>query len=97
MKLTTFWFFCNRPTVGALIGLGSDLAAATAVAKPGDVAAPAEQPPNAGLAAPQGPVSSTQTEHHTLRKPCAAAFSFMTRRTVCCYRRGNQCKQRRRF
>jgi hypothetical protein len=29
MKLTSFWFFCNRPTVGALIGLGTDMAAAT--------------------------------------------------------------------
>jgi hypothetical protein len=29
MKLTSFLFFCNRPTVGALIGLGADMAAAT--------------------------------------------------------------------
>lgn len=29
MKLTSLWFFCNRPTVGALIGFGTDLAAAT--------------------------------------------------------------------
>jgi hypothetical protein len=33
MKLTSFWFFCNRPTVGALIGLGSDMAAATDTAE----------------------------------------------------------------
>ena len=58
MKLTTFWFFCNRPTVGALIGLGSDLAAATAVAKLGDVPGPAEQPPADEQSTPQEPVSS---------------------------------------
>lgn len=28
MALTTFWFFCNRPTVAALMGLGTDMAAA---------------------------------------------------------------------
>ena len=31
MKLTSFWFFCNRPTVAALIGVGTDMAAATDV------------------------------------------------------------------
>ncbi len=31
MKLTSFWFFCNRPTVAALIGVGTDMAAATEV------------------------------------------------------------------
>ncbi len=67
MKLTTFWFFCNRPTVGALIGLGSDLAAATAVAKPGDVPQPAEQPPPEGQPASQEPVSSaTDRATHAL-------------------------------
>jgi len=67
MKLTTFWFFCNRPTVGALIGLGSDLAAATAVAKPGDVPQPAEQPPAAEQSASQAPVcSATDRAAHAL-------------------------------
>ena len=28
MRLTTLFFFCNRPTVGALIAMGSDLSAA---------------------------------------------------------------------
>ena len=60
MKLTTFWFFCNRPTVGALIGLSTDLAAATAVAKPGDASAPAEKPAAAQEAAPQQPVCNVQ-------------------------------------
>ena len=66
MKLTTFWFFCNRPTVGALIGLGSDLAAATAVAKPGD-----EQSPAAGQSASQEPVSCSGTGRAThALEPC---------------------------
>ncbi len=42
MKLTSFWFFCNRPTVGALIGLGTDMAAATDV--PDGAVAAAEAP-----------------------------------------------------
>ena len=64
MKLTTFWFFCNRPTVGALIGLGSDLAAATSVAKPGDAAKPAEQPAATPEPAAQQSVGSL-TRHAT--------------------------------
>ena len=60
MKLTTFWFFCNRPTVGSLIGLGTDLAAATAVTKPkaDDAVAPAGRTVSSRTAAPQQPVSS---------------------------------------
>lgn len=38
MKLTSFWFFCNRPTVAALMRLGSDMAAA---ARDGTAATPA--------------------------------------------------------
>ena len=37
MGLTTFWFFCNRPTVATLMGLGTDMAAAAR----GAVSAPA--------------------------------------------------------
>ena len=59
MKLTAFWFFCNRPTVGALIGFGTDLAAATAVAKPkpGDVQPLAGQSASSEKAASEQPVS----------------------------------------
>jgi hypothetical protein len=59
MKLTTFWFFCNRPTVGSLISLGTDLAAATAVAKPkaDEAPIPAEQTASPRKAAPQQVVS----------------------------------------
>ena len=41
MKLTSFWFFCNRPTVAALIRLGTDMAAA---ARGADAAAAAPLP-----------------------------------------------------
>ena len=30
MQLTTLYFFCNRPTIGALMGIGTDLSAALA-------------------------------------------------------------------
>lgn len=42
MKLTSFWFFCNRPTVAALIRLGTDMAAA---ARDADAAAAAPLTP----------------------------------------------------
>ena len=40
MQLTTLYFFCNRPTIGALMGIGTDLSAALA-RKPVDAPAAA--------------------------------------------------------
>lgn len=45
MKLTSFWFFCNRPTVGALIGFGTDMADAVDVPE-GSASARAQSTPN---------------------------------------------------
>lgn len=35
MRLKTVYFFANRPTIGALMGLGTDLAAAFRTGSPG--------------------------------------------------------------
>ena len=85
MKLTTFWFFCNRPTVGALIGLGTDLAAATAVAKskPGDAPPPAGQTASPRKASPQQPVGTLDSA----RKPGACCLPVRRH----CIRSGNIC------
>ena len=36
MRLTTLYFFSNRPTIGALMAIGGDLAHAFSGPKPGD-------------------------------------------------------------
>lgn len=60
MKLTSFWFFANRPTVGALIGLGTDMAAATDV-------------PDGAPAAAEGSATADKAD---AEKVCCAIFKF---------------------
>lgn len=52
MRLTTLFFYCNRPTLGALMGLGGDLSAAAA-APPGPLPAAGAQSEEAPAAEPE--------------------------------------------
>ena len=59
MKLTSFWFFCNRPTVAALMRLGTDMAAAS---RNPDANTAAALPQDADQQASESETAEPQTE-----------------------------------